>query len=299
MQRLQIRLRDSAGNLLVEFGYSDSTYGYGRILATRAGQTYDSYTTQGYLNPDGSAILRVSRENGIMKVYWGSTVVLTGSTVNNVDLSKTELVFAWRHLDTLSTTFGTLEIDKFSIFKMADLTGEGTFSVPDWNAFHLALTTTDETSFLTEFPYAVFDAADINRDGAVNLLDKPLFEALMASHGLYGGDANLDGTVNSVDFNILAASYGSAGGMTWGMGDFNYDHKVNTLDFNYIAGNYGVIAAPPLGAVIPEPRLAAFAAAIPLAALRRRRIRAHDVSVTRCSKQEQQTGSPPNSLACS
>jgi hypothetical protein len=271
MERLQIRLRDAGGNLLAEFGYSDSTSGYGRILASHGGQTYDSYTTQGYLSPSGSATLRVSRENGVWKLYWGNTVVLTGSAVNNVDLSKSELVFAWRHLDTLVTTFGTVGVSKFALFKMADISGEGTYGVPDWNAFHAALAAGNEDAFLLDFPYAIFDAADMNRDGVVNLLDKPLFESFMGSRGLHGGDINLDGAVNSVDFNLFAANYGSIGGMNWENGDFNYDRAVDTLDFNYLAGNFGVTGAPMLGSVIPEPTMLLPATGLFVLATQRRR----------------------------
>jgi autotransporter-associated beta strand protein len=74
----------------------------------------------------------------------------------------------------------------------------------------------------------------------------------------YYGDADLDGTVSSVDFNALAASYGATSGKIWVDGDFNYDGKVNTLDFNYVAGNFGLTIAAPLpgsglGSVVPEP----------------------------------------------
>jgi hypothetical protein len=67
------------------------------------------------------------------------------------------------------------------------------------------------------------------------------------------GDANLDGTVSSLDLNALIAGYGATTTGQWYRGDFNYDGKVNTLDFNHLAGNFGVTAAPSLGAIVPEP----------------------------------------------
>src|SRR5207237_1129009 len=36
------------------------------------------------------------------------------------------------------------------------------------------------------------------------------------------GDANLDGTVNALDFNALATNFGT--GTTWSQGNFNYDN---------------------------------------------------------------------------
>lgn len=71
---------------------------------------------------------------------------------------------------------------------------------------------------------------------------------------VYYGDANLDGTVNSTDFNAFVAGYGATSTGVWSGGDFDYDGKVNTLDFNRLAGNFGqTLAAPALGSVVPEP----------------------------------------------
>jgi len=68
------------------------------------------------------------------------------------------------------------------------------------------------------------------------------------------GDANLDGTVSSNDFNLFVARYGQTAGSRWTQGDFNADLKVNTLDFNLLAGHFGQsLSAPGLGAVVPEP----------------------------------------------
>jgi hypothetical protein len=75
------------------------------------------------------------------------------------------------------------------------------------------------------------------------------------------GDADLNGVVNLLDFNRLAASFGSSGA-TWSGGDFNYDSTVNLLDFNLLAGNFGLSASPDgptpqdwaaLAAAVPEP----------------------------------------------
>jgi hypothetical protein len=68
------------------------------------------------------------------------------------------------------------------------------------------------------------------------------------------GDANLDGTVNALDFNAVASSFGSSA--TWGGGDFNYDGVVNTADFTVLATNFNKQIALPDGALaslVPEP----------------------------------------------
>lgn len=70
------------------------------------------------------------------------------------------------------------------------------------------------------------------------------------------GDANLDGTVSSLDFAQFTAFYGTSSNARWTQADFNGDGRVNTQDFNLLTGNFGdsvVLPGASLGAVIPEP----------------------------------------------
>jgi autotransporter-associated beta strand protein len=73
----------------------------------------------------------------------------------------------------------------------------------------------------------------------------------------WGGDDNLDGQVDTVDFNVLAAGF-VVGTGDWAQGDFNYDGLIDTVDFNILASNFGKPqitgdAARGLGALVPEP----------------------------------------------
>jgi len=94
----------------------------------------------------------------------------------------------------------------------------------------------------------------------------------------YSGDADLSGTVDTVDFNLLAASFGQ-GSRSWFNGDFDYTGTVDTIDFNLLASNFSLgLPAPSLGALVPEP---ATAGAVGLAMLigltsQRRPRRRHD-----------------------
>jgi hypothetical protein len=74
----------------------------------------------------------------------------------------------------------------------------------------------------------------------------------------YLGDGNLDGAVNGLDFNALAANFGATSGALWVQGDFNYDGQVNSLDFDAVAANFNQVVSPApaplaLGALVPEP----------------------------------------------
>jgi hypothetical protein len=77
------------------------------------------------------------------------------------------------------------------------------------------------------------------------------------------GDANLDGTVNGVDFGILAANF-NHGVSRWDQGDFNYDGAVNGVDFGELAANFNQGASgasAPSDSVWGDPAIVAFAEA--------------------------------------
>ncbi|HEX4055732.1 MAG TPA: trypsin-like serine protease [Tepidisphaeraceae bacterium] len=71
-------------------------------------------------------------------------------------------------------------------------------------------------------------------DGGISGISSRQIEV---KYTLYG-DANLDGTVNSVDFGSLAANFGKSA-KVWDQGDFDYDGTVNSIDFGLLAGNFG------------------------------------------------------------
>jgi autotransporter-associated beta strand protein len=118
--------------------------------------------------------------------------------------------------------------------------------------------------------------------GAVSIFGFTLDPTSVLLEYTLAGDANIDGRVNSLDFNEIAANFNTSG-HEWLEGDFNYDGKVNALDFNAVAANYGgfmlfipssPLAASPaaLGSLVPEPSTPiAFLGLAALHARRRRR----------------------------
>jgi autotransporter-associated beta strand protein len=75
----------------------------------------------------------------------------------------------------------------------------------------------------------------------------------------YGGDANLDGKLNIIDY--VQIDQGLASGLSgWSNGDFNYDGKINILDYVIIDSNLGN-QGPPFSTsasivAVPEPACA-------------------------------------------
>jgi hypothetical protein len=87
----------------------------------------------------------------------------------------------------------------------------------------------------------------------------------------FSGDSNLDGTVDSADFNALALHF-NQDTQQWVGGDFNFDGVVNALDFNAIATNFGALMPTLLqGTLVPEPSLAAILVLLPLSIRRSKR----------------------------
>ena len=103
-----------------------------------------------------------------------------------------------------------------------------------------------------------FSSGAIRSSTATGAKGLGYFDDATAQHltvaATYFGDANLDGTVNALDFNAVATNFGS--GTAWNQGDFNYDGSVSTVDFMMLANNFGQtlsLPAPVLGSLVPEP----------------------------------------------
>jgi hypothetical protein len=71
---------------------------------------------------------------------------------------------------------------------------------------------------------------------------------------VWTADANHDRSVDTVDFNIMAAHWGATNAK-FSQGDFSYDSTVDTTDSNFLGSNYGnTLPAPdPNGVVFLSP----------------------------------------------
>ncbi|MEM7682850.1 MAG: dockerin type I domain-containing protein [Planctomycetota bacterium] len=109
--------------------------------------------------------------------------------------------------------------------------------------------------------------ADLGNGLSIALLTNP--SAVIATVVMtLPGDANNDGVVDLLDFDILAQNFGSTSATSPADADFNGDGAVNLLDFDILAQNFG--ASSP--SQIPEPiSLALLVLTAPLFGQRRRR----------------------------
>ena len=104
---------------------------------------------------------------------------------------------------------------------------------------------TDEIGFNT-----TDDFYDLNDDGSVDMVDRTYWvEEIFQT---YLGDANLDGSVDELDFENLHANmfFFNTG---WTDGDFNGDGNTDVADFNLWNDNRGLVGSPPAFASVPEP----------------------------------------------
>jgi hypothetical protein len=166
------------------------------------------------------------------------SLTIDGTTNNwsgKLDLTNNALVLDYDGASPIATIANQIK----SGFGNGDWLGKGiTSSLASSTAAHP-----------TALGYA--EASDVGF--TTSFLGQPSDTTSVLIRYVYSGDANLDGTVNALDFNAVATNFGG-GGRLWNQGDFNFDGATNTSDFTVLSQNFGqLLPAPTLGAVVPEP----------------------------------------------
>lgn len=185
---------------------------------------------------------------------------LTITTGGKVDLTDHDMVYDHTGTSPIANVRGLLQTG----YNNGPWNGSGIVT-SNGTASGFAIGYGEASAMFTTFP-AVFSGQTV--DNTTLLLRFTRF-----------GDATLDGTVNSDDFNLLATNFGLTSKF-WRDGDFNYNGTVNSDDFNLLAGNFGLSASAGgptpddwamFAAAVPEPAAGLSAACILGSLFRRRR----------------------------
>ncbi len=157
----------------------------------------------------------------------GSTLLRTGSlnthTSGKIDLNDNKAIVDYSGpspIDNIRTMIKTG-------YNGGNWNGNGitsaTAALDAASGTHTSIAEIEATDLFSSFP-ATFDGQSIDNT-TVLLLDT------------IAGDADMNGTVNLLDFNRLAANFGHSG--HWSQADFNYDGTIDILDFNILAADFG------------------------------------------------------------
>jgi probable HAF family extracellular repeat protein len=143
------------------------------------------------------------------------------------------------------------------------------FNGGSWNGTGLTSSTVAAIAADSSNPHKT--ALGYAEAGAIGLTGAGIDATTLYIRSTLQGDSNLDGKVNAIDFNALAAGFGATS-KQWLDGDFNYDGNVTSADFAALAGNFGSTFAPAqsLGTLVPEPAMLSYLACTAIVARRRR-----------------------------
>jgi hypothetical protein len=222
----------ASGGPLVTSG--QSIVGSGAVIAA-GGVRENALQVDGVVSVDGAITSRLSQL---------TIAGAPGAWTGRLDLNNDSMILDYASTSPLAVTADQIKAG----FHGGDWLGNG-------------IVTSDAGSGQTALGYG--ESSSLLSPGGGNFLGESVDGTSVLIRYVFRGDANLDGTVNSLDFTRFAGGYGNnSGSAIWTQGDFDYNGKVSTVDFNYLAGNFGqmvpaALPAPALAAVVPEPLLTA------------------------------------------
>lgn len=214
------------------------------------------------IGPDENATLRIAAGSATSAIT--SLAISSGSTL---DITNNKLTIA----------YGEPANDPISSIAAWIVSG---YAHGSWTGLGITSTTAQTNAGSYGIGYA--DSADPGNPAGLAADTVEIMYTLL-------GDANLDGKVNGIDFNLMATNLNKTVTDGWDEGDFNYDGKVNGNDFVLLAENFnqfasqsGVSAADlaaledfstvnGLATSLPEPALAGIMLLAGLGVLSRRR----------------------------
>ncbi|MEM6506072.1 MAG: PEP-CTERM sorting domain-containing protein [Planctomycetota bacterium] len=130
-----------------------------------------------------------------------------------------------------------IALDNITSSRGLDQSDIGTFTgTTDGNAFLVGEISFDATALGQTTLTPATGSNNISEGSGFNAVNPTFVGGTIYVPG-FAGDADLDGDVDSDDFNLLAFNFGNAG--SWTEGDFDGDGTVDSDDFNLLAFNFG------------------------------------------------------------
>lgn len=174
---------------------------------------------------DGTHIVRPNAANaGTSRVNALTIAGATGAWTGKLDLTDNALIVNSPDSASQAALLTTI------IDQVASGNAGGTFNGPGITSSTLATPAGAGKSL------AIIDAGDLSLTGfrGETGLDANTTIVVISRNG----DATLDGKVDALDLNLLAAHWQQPAAAVWSCGDFTGDGKVDALDLNVLAANW-------------------------------------------------------------
>ena len=227
-------------------------------------------TGSGNLSTNGVSLGGLSVDNGVFTVASGRSAAKT-STVGNLTVGASAKIDLGDN-DVIYNYTGGASATRLADVRTQLIAG---YNGGAWNGANGITSSVAQANASTSHPTAL-GYAEASTTGLLSFDGVNTDADMILIRYTSGGDANLDGTVGTGDFMLLAQNFNKSSNVNWVNGDFNYDGVVNALDFNQLATNFGQTVAAPavLGTLVPEPgALSMLAGALAILARRRTRAR--------------------------
>jgi hypothetical protein len=232
------------GGLLVR---ADGIDGAGSIVMSAATTLNAAHIRQKFMNVGASARASIVMSGANAATSRFESLTIAGSSGNwsgLFDIANNALLIDY----TGASPLATIKDQIATAWHGGDWTGKGVVSSAAANVFA-------DASAAHKTGIGFGEATDVLNTLPNTFAGQPVdATSIVARYTLYG-DASLDKSVDTVDFNLLASNFGGSG-KRWTHGDFNYDGLVDTIDFNVLASNFGqAVAAESFSTtIVPEPR---------------------------------------------